>query len=63
FLLGGLATERMLVAMTWVRKHARAIQITGGLFLLVIGLLLVTDRWNSLLSPLRRWINNVVLPI
>lgn len=37
-------------SMTWVKRHIRAINIVGGVLLIVIGVLLLTGLWNILLS-------------
>ncbi|WP_338600582.1 cytochrome c biogenesis CcdA family protein [Saccharopolyspora sp. SCSIO 74807] len=52
------------VSMTdWLRRHVRIVQITGGVLLLVIGLLLVTGLWGAMLTWLRGPIAGVTLPI
>jgi cytochrome c-type biogenesis protein len=40
-------------AMTFVRKHRRAISQAGGVLLIVIGVLLVTGEWNHWMDQLR----------
>jgi len=44
FLLIGLAMDRALSVVRWIRPHLRTIQIISGIFLIGIGLLLVTNR-------------------
>lgn len=63
FVIGGVATRRALAASKWLRQRARRIETIGGVFLIVIGILLVTDTWNTLLAPLRRLINTFVPPV
>ena len=36
--------------MAWAKRHVRAINIVGGVLLIVIGVLLVTGLWNLMLS-------------
>jgi cytochrome c-type biogenesis protein len=44
FLLIGLGMERAVRTLRRIRPHMRKIQIASGIFLIVIGILLVTDR-------------------
>jgi cytochrome c-type biogenesis protein len=44
FLLIGLGMNRAMGTIRWFRPHMRKIQITSGIFLIIIGLLLVTNR-------------------
>lgn len=46
FLLIAGGYSRVGRASRWLREHYRGIQITGGVFLLVVGLLLVTGLWE-----------------
>lgn len=63
FVLAGLAVRRALGASGWLRSHARALQAIGGTFMLAIGVLLVTDRWDALLGPLRTFVNKFTPPV
>ncbi|TWF94931.1 cytochrome c biogenesis CcdA family protein [Saccharopolyspora dendranthemae] len=47
----------------WLRRRGRAIQIAGGVLLVVVGLLLVTGLWGELISMLRGPINGFETPI
>ena len=53
FLLIALGARWAVRANGWLRRHARAIQLTGGVLLLVVGVLLVTGLWGELTSLLR----------
>lgn len=44
FLLAGLGVSHVTGAVKWLRSHARAIQWVGGLFLIAMGVLFVTDQ-------------------
>lgn len=59
FMLGGLAMRRALSASGWLRRNTRVLQAVGGTFMLAIGVLLVTDQWERLLTPLQSWLNQV----
>lgn len=63
FVLGGLAFRRSMSAIGWLRKRQGALQVVGGVFLIGIGVLLVTDQWSNVISPLRRWANRIPAPI
>ena len=63
FVLAALGMRHALGASAWLRKHTRTLQAVGGAFLLVLGVLLVTDLWNELINPLRRLIQNFIPPV
>jgi cytochrome c-type biogenesis protein len=37
----------------WLRRHTRAVQLTGGIMLLAVGVLLVTGLWGEFIDWLR----------
>lgn len=47
----------------WLRRHTRAIQLTGGGLLLVVGALLVTGLWGQLIALLRGPISGFTTPL
>ena len=55
FILAGLAWRHMLGAVKWVRRHQVWVTRTGGLLLVVVGLLLVTGWWDLLVADIRGW--------
>jgi cytochrome c-type biogenesis protein len=57
FLLAGLAMDRGLSALSWARRRARGIQMAGGLSLVVLGLLMVSGVWGSLMVAVRGWVS------
>jgi cytochrome c-type biogenesis protein len=63
FLLVGLAMQRGLGALAWARRHARAIQVVGGVSLIVLGLVMVSGLWGSLTIELRGWISGWEVPL
>jgi cytochrome c-type biogenesis protein len=63
FVIGGLAFRRAARAFAFIRKHTPVLTAVGGLFLLTIGVLLVTNQWGAVIAPLRRWANHFVPPI
>ncbi len=63
FLLAALGLRRAFGASGWFRRHARTLQTVGGGFMLVIGILLVTDQWAEVMAPLTRLVNRFAPPI
>lgn len=56
FVAAALAFRRMIGATSWLRRHQRWFTRFGGTMLVVIGLLLVTGWWDTLVSQLRVWV-------
>lgn len=63
FLLAGLGLRKAFTASKWLRARLRIVQAIGGLFMLAIGILLVTNQWNNVIAPLQRLINRFAPPI
>ncbi|MGN6501593.1 MAG: cytochrome c biogenesis protein CcdA, partial [Pseudolysinimonas sp.] len=38
--------------IAWVKRHIRAVNIAGGVLLILIGVLMVTGAWTWLMSSL-----------
>ena len=53
FLLIAGGYSRAGLASRWLREHYRGIQITGGVLLLVVGLLLVTGLWEIVTTSMQ----------
>jgi cytochrome c-type biogenesis protein len=53
FVAIALGAARAVRALGWLRRHARAIQVGGGVMLVVVGLLLVSGVWNGLLAQVQ----------
>ncbi|WP_432533196.1 cytochrome c biogenesis CcdA family protein [Kineococcus arenarius] len=58
FVLVALGYERGVRALGVLRRHTRAVNVFGGVLLVVVGLLLVTDGFNAILGWLRGPIGN-----
>lgn len=54
FILAAVFTERSSKVLGFVRRHGRAIQIMGGAILIIVGLVLVTGLWASVLDWVAR---------
>lgn len=63
FVIGGLAFRRATGAVSAIRRHLQALTLAGGLFLITIGVLLVTNQWGKVLAPLQRWLARFTPPI
>ena len=53
FLALAAGWSRATAASAWLRAHHRAIKLTGGVMLLVVGVLLVTGWWDALVAHLQ----------
>ena len=58
FVLIALGAARAVRAMGWLRRHTRGIQISGGVLLVAVGLLLVSGVWAGLLATLQTSVAN-----
>ena len=63
FLLIGLAMERGLEALAWARRNTRAIQVVGGVSMILLGVLMVTGLWGSLTIAMRDWVSGFEVPL
>lgn len=53
FIVAGLAYEKMLVTVGWVRRHQVWVTRVGGLMLVAVGLLLLTGWWDQAVTWLQ----------
>ena len=56
FLLVALGARRALTVSAWARRHARTVMRIGGALLIVLGVLLVTGAWDSIMMWMRSWL-------
>ncbi|MGE2832838.1 cytochrome c biogenesis CcdA family protein [Mycobacterium sp. SMC-4] len=64
FVLLAFGSSRAVTGLGWLRRHTRAIQIFGGILLIVVGTALVTGLWNDFVSWIRdAFVSDVRLPI
>ncbi|BBX04835.1 cytochrome C biogenesis protein ResC [Mycolicibacterium moriokaense] len=64
FVLLAFGSARAVQGLAWLRAHARAIQIFGGILLILVGAALVTGVWNDFVSWVRdAFVSDVTLPI
>lgn len=55
FVLLALGYTRAGRVLGWLRRRARAIEVSGGVVLVAMGVLMMTGRWLQLFTPLIRW--------
>jgi cytochrome c-type biogenesis protein len=56
FVTTALTYRRAIRTIGWVRRHPRVVSRAGGGMLIVVGLLLVTGRWDDVVAALRSWL-------
>ncbi|MEP6527215.1 MAG: cytochrome c biogenesis protein CcdA, partial [Nocardioidaceae bacterium] len=56
FIVAALAFRRLLGAVAFVRRHQVWVTRIGGSMLVVVGILLVTGAWDTLVATMRDWI-------
>jgi cytochrome c-type biogenesis protein len=68
----GLGVPFLVLALGWgwaarsvtvLRTHIRTLNLIGGAVLILLGLLMVTGVWTSLMSLLQQVVINVPLPL
>ncbi|HMQ37220.1 MAG TPA: cytochrome c biogenesis protein CcdA [Micropruina sp.] len=55
FLIAGVALDRFASTIAFVKRHHRALQVTGGVMMIAVGVLLLTGGWEILMGTLRQW--------
>ena len=64
FVLLAFGSARAVTGLGWLRRHTRAIQIFGGVLLILVGTALVTGLWGEFVSWVRdAFVSDVRLPI
>jgi cytochrome c-type biogenesis protein len=63
FLLVAIGFGWASVAVGFLRRHIRAINIAGGVMLILIGVLMVSGIWTIWIYQLQALIGGVTLPI
>ncbi|WP_028926153.1 cytochrome c biogenesis CcdA family protein [Pseudonocardia acaciae] len=53
FVLVAVGAARAVRALAWLRRHVRAVQVCGGALLVLVGVLLVTGLWGTLVASLQ----------
>ncbi len=64
FLLLAFGSARAVRGLGWLRRHTRAIQVFGGMLLILVGVALVTGLWADFISWVRdAFVSDMRLPI
>ena len=64
FVVLAFGSASALRGVGWLRRHARAIQIFGGVLLIAVGIALVTGAWDQFVSWVRdAFVSDTSLPI
>jgi cytochrome c-type biogenesis protein len=64
FVLLALGSGWAVGAFGWLRRHARAIQVLGGVMLVAVGVALLTGMWDQFVGWVRDgFVSDVRLPI
>lgn len=63
FVLLAAGAARAVRALEWLRRHVRAVQVSGGVLLVAVGVLLVTGLWGALLAELQTSVAGFTPPI
>ena len=50
-------------SVAFVRRHIRTVNVIGGVLLIVLGLLMVTGVWTTLMAQLQGVFSSVPLPL
>jgi cytochrome c-type biogenesis protein len=64
FVLLAFGSARAVQGLAWLRRNTRAIQITGGVLMICVGIALLTGMWGDFVSWVRdAFVSDVTLPI
>jgi cytochrome c-type biogenesis protein len=63
FLVAAFSFRRMMGAVEWVRRHQLAVMRLGGGMLVVVGVLMLTGVWDSMIGEMRQWVTDFETPV
>lgn len=63
FILVALGFGAATRSMAWLRKHVRAINLFGGVLLIIIGTLMIVGVWQQFIATIGAWIPGYVSPV
>jgi cytochrome c-type biogenesis protein len=64
FLLLAFGSARAVAGLGWLRRNTRAVQVFGGVLLILVGVALVTGLWADFISWVRdAFVSSVRLPL
>ena len=62
FIFLALGMQRASGSIGWLRRHGRAIELTGGTLLVGVGVLFVTGAWRTFFIPLQSYFSRLGWP-
>ena len=62
-MLIALGLEFATKSVAFIKRHLRAVNIAGGVFLMLIGVLMMAGLWTAWMSELQVWISGSVTPL
>lgn len=57
-----VAATRLQPVTTWLRRHARGVELSGAAVLVTMGVLLLTNQWLRFFAPLTRLFTDLGWP-
>jgi cytochrome c-type biogenesis protein len=63
FVLAALGFGRFMHAVSWFRRHQRAVSLVGGGLLITVGILLVTGLWDDMVGEMQTWVSGFEPPV
>jgi cytochrome c-type biogenesis protein len=63
FVLAALGFGRFMHAVSWFKRHQRAVSITGGVLLIAVGIMLVTGLWDDMVGEMQTWVTGFEAPV
>lgn len=63
FILAAASVQKVMSSFGWARRHTRGIMRSGGLMLVLLGLLQVTGLWTDLISQMQGLISSWQVPL
>jgi cytochrome c-type biogenesis protein len=61
FIAAGLLFRKAMGAFGFIRKHMGGMVLVGGVLMITIGVLMVTNEWNNVLAPIRQFLNHTLI--
>lgn len=63
FVVAAVAAQKAVSVFAWPRRHARGIMISGGVMLIIIGLLLLTGIWAQMITLMQTTVMGWQVPL
>jgi cytochrome c-type biogenesis protein len=63
FVLAALGFGKFMRAVSWFKRHQRAVSISGGVLLIAVGVMLLTGTWDDLVGEMQTWVSGFEAPV